>query len=151
MGACPAVVPPADPKITICHLPPGNNNNPQTIEIPESAWPAHLAHGDSKGACPTPTIPPADKKITICHIPPGNNNNPQTIEINESAWPAHQAHGDTKGACPEQKTTNPGGGKGKGEIKGSNDGDGTNVPGRTSTTQTVEPQKTEEPKTLKPR
>jgi hypothetical protein len=40
-------------KITICHIPPGNNQNPQTISIPVSAWPAHLAHGDTQGACPT--------------------------------------------------------------------------------------------------
>jgi len=63
-GACPVVTPTVstgggtgnnnpDPnkKITICHIPPGNNSNPQTIEIPESAWPAHQAHGDTKGAC----------------------------------------------------------------------------------------------------
>lgn len=39
-------------KITICHIPPGNNLNPQTITIPASAWPAHQAHGDTQGACP---------------------------------------------------------------------------------------------------
>ena len=38
-------------KITICHIPPGNKSNPQTISIPESAWPAHEKHGDSRGAC----------------------------------------------------------------------------------------------------
>ncbi|HEY5691857.1 MAG TPA: hypothetical protein VIS49_10400, partial [Cyclobacteriaceae bacterium] len=44
-------------QITICHIPPGNTGNPQTITIAESAWPAHRAHGDSEGACavvPTP-------------------------------------------------------------------------------------------------
>ena len=39
-------------KITICHIPPGNNQNPQTITIPVSAWPAHQAHGDTQGPCP---------------------------------------------------------------------------------------------------
>ena len=39
-------------KITICHYPPGNNGNPQTLEIPLSAWPAHQAHGDVLGPCP---------------------------------------------------------------------------------------------------
>jgi PKD repeat protein len=43
-------------KITICHIPPGNNQNPQTISIPLSAWPAHKAHGDSLGACPVQKI-----------------------------------------------------------------------------------------------
>jgi hypothetical protein len=39
-------------KITICHHPPGNPENTQTLEIPLSAWPAHQAHGDALGACP---------------------------------------------------------------------------------------------------
>ncbi len=38
-------------KITICHYPPGNPSNVQTISISESAWPAHEAHGDTRGAC----------------------------------------------------------------------------------------------------
>jgi hypothetical protein len=37
--------------ITICHIPPGNPNNPITITIPISAWPAHQAHGDYLGPC----------------------------------------------------------------------------------------------------
>lgn len=117
--------------ITICHIPPGNTGNPQTITIPLAAWPAHQAHGDVIGTCsvtPTPTTvttpttaatPTVNTnagdttkgKITICHIPPGNNQNPQTISIPLSAWPAHQAHGDVMGACPSEKTvpvkTNP--------------------------------------------
>jgi hypothetical protein len=107
-----------DTKITICHYPPGNKNNPQTIDISESAWPAHQSHGDLLGACPvrttpTPTpVPPIEeprenKKITICHYPPGNKNNPQTIDISESAWPAHQSHGDLLGACPARTTPTP--------------------------------------------
>jgi len=40
------------PELTlICHIPPGNPNNPQTITIPTSAYPAHLAHGDHEGIC----------------------------------------------------------------------------------------------------
>jgi len=84
-------------KITICHIPPGNNSNPQTIQISENAWPVHQAHGDTKGVCPK--NPSGNNKITICHYPPGNNNNPQTIQISPSAWKAHKAHGDTKGGC----------------------------------------------------
>ena len=90
-------------KITICHIPPGNNGNPQTIEIPLSAWPAHQAHGDVLGSCVVEEEPVSEQKITICHIPPGNNGNPQTIEIPLSAWPAHQAHGDVLGACVEEE------------------------------------------------
>jgi len=33
-----------EPKITICHVPPGNPANVQMITIPQSAWPAHQAH-----------------------------------------------------------------------------------------------------------
>jgi hypothetical protein len=100
-----------DRKITICHYPPGNNGNPQTIEISLSAWPAHQAHGDVLGPCPAPTPTPdpepvPEQKITICHYPPGNNGNPQTIEIPLSAWPAHQAHGDVIGPCPQEPSGN---------------------------------------------
>jgi len=35
----------------ICHIPPGNPENPQTILISPNAYPAHLAHGDYEGAC----------------------------------------------------------------------------------------------------
>ncbi len=117
-------------RITICHIPPGNNQNPQTITISANAWPAHQAHGDVMGACPvntstvvvttttatttntttttttTTTTSGSDEKITICHIPPGNNQNPQTITISPSAWPAHQAHGDVMGACPVNRNQN---------------------------------------------
>lgn len=37
--------------ITICHIPPGNPSNPQTITISVNAWPAHQAHGDYVGTC----------------------------------------------------------------------------------------------------
>jgi hypothetical protein len=119
-GACPEV------DITICHIPPGNPDNPQTITVPPSAWPAHQSHGDTQGACNMTTMsicadgntrqiptaawpyyqsqgwiqgPCPSQGITICHIPPGNPENPQTLTIPQSAWPAHQAHGDTQGAC----------------------------------------------------
>ncbi len=37
--------------IVICHIPPGNPNNPQTLTISQNAWPAHQAHGDYLGTC----------------------------------------------------------------------------------------------------
>ena len=58
LGPCPNeepandTPPPAEDKITICHYPPGNKKNPQQLEIPLSAWPAHEAHGDVLGPCP---------------------------------------------------------------------------------------------------
>jgi hypothetical protein len=111
VGACAPKVdntPVVEETVTICHIPPGNPDNPQTITIPKSALPAHLAHGDQMGACVTKQVVTPDntqeQKITICHIPPGNPDNPQTITISQSAWPAHQAHGDQMGACDDKIT-----------------------------------------------
>jgi len=40
-------------QVTICHNPPGNPDNPQTITVGEPAvLNAHLDHGDTLGACP---------------------------------------------------------------------------------------------------
>lgn len=47
-------------KITICHFPPGNPDNPQTIEISPNAWDAHEAHGDHLGACTPDDFPDDD-------------------------------------------------------------------------------------------
>ena len=47
-------------KMTICHRPPGNPSNAQTLEISGNAWQAHQQHGDTQGPCPTPT--PKKKK-----------------------------------------------------------------------------------------
>lgn len=35
---------------TICHNP--GTSNPQTLNIPDNAWPGHQSHGDEFGACP---------------------------------------------------------------------------------------------------
>lgn len=40
-----------DGKVNICHIPPGNPNNPQILSISTNAVAAHLAHGDKLGAC----------------------------------------------------------------------------------------------------
>jgi len=37
--------------IEVCHFPPGNPQNHQTLTIPTSAWSGHANHGDRKGAC----------------------------------------------------------------------------------------------------
>src|SRR3989338_4074135 len=41
----------ADGKVSICHLPPGNPENTQDLEIAPAALDAHLSHGDWMGAC----------------------------------------------------------------------------------------------------
>ncbi len=40
-----------DGKVTICHIPPGNPENAQTISVSPNALPAHLRHGDYCGPC----------------------------------------------------------------------------------------------------
>lgn len=45
-------------RVTICHYPPGNPDNPQTITVNESAVDAHLEHGDTIGECVEPTEEP---------------------------------------------------------------------------------------------
>ena len=50
-------------KIIVCHYPPESPVNKHSLEIGESALPAHLAHGDTVGACvgvspPTNSTPP---------------------------------------------------------------------------------------------
>jgi hypothetical protein len=133
-------------KITICHYPPGNNGNPQTIEIPLSAWPAHQAHGDKLGPCPEVNNNTGggnqEQKITICHYPPGNNGNPQTIEIPLSAWPAHQAHGDKLGPCDNSGTGNGNNGGGNGNNGGGNQEEKITIchypPGNNGNPQTIE-------------
>jgi hypothetical protein len=103
-------------KVLVCHAPPGNPDNAVTIEVGESALPAHLTHGDTEGACegeePGEEVPGGDEgedpdgeedsKVAVCHVPPGNPENPHTVEVDESAVPAHLAHGDTEGECVEE-------------------------------------------------
>jgi hypothetical protein len=51
-------------KVTICHYPPGNSDNPHTISVNESTLDEHLAHGDQLGECPCPATPcPASVKV----------------------------------------------------------------------------------------
>lgn len=52
-------------KVTICHYPPGNTDNPQTITIDESALQAHLGHGDTLGPCTTNQEIPEFPSIAI--------------------------------------------------------------------------------------
>ncbi len=44
----------------ICHAPPGNTGSFHTIIVGASAVPAHLAHGDSQGACSGSTPEPPE-------------------------------------------------------------------------------------------
>jgi hypothetical protein len=51
-------------KVTICHRPPGNPSNGQTLTLPRSGAEAHLREHslDTRGACPPPPPPKPPKK-----------------------------------------------------------------------------------------
>src|SRR5687768_11999237 len=38
-------------RVLVCHVPPGNPSNAQSLSLPEAAVQAHLAHGDAFGRC----------------------------------------------------------------------------------------------------
>ena len=110
-------------KITICHYPPGNNGNPQTIEIPLSAWPAHQAHGDKLGPC--------DNSGTGNNggNPSGNNGS-----NGNSGGNGNNGHGNNTDGVD---SSNPGQGNGgpNGEADGSGDdenGNGNQDPNATN-------------------
>jgi len=57
-------------KISLCHIPPGNPDNPQQICVSENAVETHLAHGDVLGFCgnectDTNPEPPACADVSI--------------------------------------------------------------------------------------
>ena len=58
----------AEGKVTLCHMPPGNANAKQTIVVGAPAIPAHLAHGDTVGACGGSTLPPDTTAPTLSNI-----------------------------------------------------------------------------------
>jgi prepilin-type N-terminal cleavage/methylation domain-containing protein len=62
----------AQNKVTICHLPPGNPNNPQTIDVALSAVNAHLAHGDWIGSCAN-CDPNTYTNLTVEYLLDANN------------------------------------------------------------------------------
>lgn len=60
-------------KMTICHMPPGNDQGARTMQVPRSAWSGHRGHGDHEGACteadrkahpPSPPPAPARPQAT---------------------------------------------------------------------------------------
>ncbi len=42
---------PKEDKVELCHIPPGNPDNPHTITVGASAADAHIGHGDTLGEC----------------------------------------------------------------------------------------------------
>jgi alpha-tubulin suppressor-like RCC1 family protein len=54
----------SEEKIIICHYPPENPANKQTLEIGKPALGAHLAHGDTLDACPQEPAPTVSTPTT---------------------------------------------------------------------------------------
>ncbi len=50
-------------KVAICHSPPGNPDNKQTIEVGVSALQAHINHGDEIGPCDGSPAPPQNVNV----------------------------------------------------------------------------------------
>jgi hypothetical protein len=50
----------AEPKVTICHVPPGNPENAHEITVAEASLKAHFPHGDTLGTCEGEPPPPAE-------------------------------------------------------------------------------------------
>lgn len=50
----------AEPKITICHVPPGNPENAHEITVAEASLRAHFPHGDTLGTCEGEPPPPVE-------------------------------------------------------------------------------------------
>jgi hypothetical protein len=80
-----AQYPPA--KVTICHHTHSATNPFVTITVSERALPAHLAHGDTIGACSTPAVAPTPRAAVQSAKKPGK--------------PGHSRHqGKTKKSHP---------------------------------------------------
>lgn len=56
---------PQEQKLTICHSPPGNPENKQTIEVGTSALQAHLDHGDKIGPCDGGTVTASNSNVRV--------------------------------------------------------------------------------------
>jgi hypothetical protein len=65
-------------KIIICHVTGSDSNPTETIEIAESAWTAHQAHGDSLGACTGDSTRPT---AAITYSPSGPYKSGDSVTI----------------------------------------------------------------------
>ena len=77
-------------KVIICHIPPGDPSDQETLTVSANAVPAHLAHGDKLGAC-------GDEPE------PGCVSNDECLEEDYCAKPVG-ADPSSEGVCEERPT-----------------------------------------------
>ncbi len=89
-------------QVSICHIPPGDPLNPQTITVSAVAVPTHLAHGDYLGVCLTPDIK-TNAQCWDCH-------NKSVLVSNDDSIPNDKAnvshYGDNTNLRPGGNKTN---------------------------------------------
>ncbi len=77
--------------VTLCHQP--GTPAEKTMDLPQSAIPGHLGHGDYIGSCEDS----ADVQVTLCHKP--DTPAEMTKLLPQSAVLGHLGHGDYIGSC----------------------------------------------------
>lgn len=91
-------------KVTVCHIPPGNEANRHSLVISRSALKAHLAHGDKEGPCEEAKPKPKENnnsKKPAGHTDAGNNNKKPNFfastssDLNWLAYAENQSELDT--------------------------------------------------------
>lgn len=58
-------------RVTICHITPADASNRQTLQVGEEAVAAHMAHGDTMGACLACVCPPGVAACVCADGSPG--------------------------------------------------------------------------------
>jgi len=71
-------------KVTICHIPPGNPDSPQTLSVAAAAVAAHQSqHGDTLGACPV--VPVCDCSVSLENVDDDRDVSDNTDNMSNTA------------------------------------------------------------------
>ncbi len=87
--------------LAICHYTGGQN--PHTIHISDSAWPAHMNHGDTLGACPVASASSASS------APASSSRASSLASISSSVANSSVASAGQEAGCPDRFTIEPDG------------------------------------------
>lgn len=103
--SAPALAAPA-PKVTICHH-TGSASNPfVTITVSSNALPAHTAHGDTIGACPTAPPPPVTPPPPVSP-PAGPPAPPMAVSPPSGTPESPTSKPDAPSATPDRPASKP--------------------------------------------